>query len=330
MHGEQDASCSRNDTTEESVKPRPTSKCNQIQRESVVHGGQNCSISKSDMKSVLFSASRSKYQHYCKINFIKSKSLSSEGEERNYLISEDSSEPELADMILGDDYSQGDRIAVPSSYSCPLCCEGSMITIKQALKDTLPASEKPHTEDTGSAADTNRMNHLSIKKHLNISSNSRLNSQYSKGDHGSSSDYDPVEQDSDPEGDDSNSNSFILSHTKVKEEDDNNIESTAAKDNREYDKRDGIMTINSNQGNLIIKSEKTEDDNPVSCLVCRGTLMNLNRCLVHALSAHANSETHSYPCSLCEMCFSVDTDLTRHFLTVHQNIKVRFSSYTAV
>lgn len=327
MHGK-DASCTRNDTTKESVKPRLTSKCNQIQMESVVRGGQNCYISKSDMKSVLFPASRSKYQ--CKINSIRSESLSSEGEESNYLISEDSSEPELADMILGDDYSQGDRIAVPSMYSCPLCCEGSMVTIKQALTDTLPASEKQHIEDMGSGADTNRMNHLSVKNHLNISSNSRLNSHYSKGGHGSSCDYDPVEQDSGPEVGDSNSNSFILSRTTVKEEDDNSIESTAARDNREYDNRDGIMTINSKQGNLIVKSEKAEDDNPVSCLVCGGTLTDLNKCLVHALSAHANSETHSYPCSLCEMCFSVDTDLTRHFLTIHQNVKVRFSSYPAI
>jgi hypothetical protein len=323
MPGKEDASCSRNDTIKETVKPRLTSKCNQMQRESVVGDSENCYISKSDMKSVLFSASRSNYQHYCKINSIKSENLSSEGEENNYLISEDSSELELANMILGDDCSQGNgRIAVPANYSCPLCCEGSMVTIKQTLKDTFPASEKPLIEGMGSGADIKRMNHVIVKKHLDISSNSRLNSQYSKGD--------PVEQDGDPEVGDSISNSFILSLSKVKEEDDNSNEGTAARDNREYDKRNGIMTINTEQGNLSVKSEKAEDDNPVSCLVCGGTLINLNQCLIHALRAHANNETRSYPCNLCEMCFSVDTDLTRHFLTIHQNIKVRFSSYTAI
>jgi hypothetical protein len=296
--------------------------------ESVVHDDQNRCISKSDMKSV-FSASRSTYQHYCKINSIKSESLSSED---NCLISEDSSELELVDMILGDDYCQGDtRIVVPANYSCPLCCEGSMVTVKQTLKDIFSASEKPSIADLDSGADTKRINHRSVKKCLNISDNSRLSSQYSKGDYGSSCEYGPVEQDSNPEvNGDTDSNSFVLSCTKVKEEDDDSMERAAAKDNRECDKRDDIVTINTKEGNLIVKSEKVEDDNPVSCLVCGGTVINLNQCLIHALRAHANSETCSYPCSLCEMCFSVDTDLTRHYMNIHQNIKVRVSLCTAI
>jgi hypothetical protein len=284
------------------------------------------------MESVLFSASRSTDQHYCKINSIKSESLSSEDEESNCLISEDSSELELVDMILGDDYSQGDtRIAVPTNYSCPLCCEGSMVTVKQTLTGVLSASEKPYIEHTGTGADTKRTNHRSVQKRLNISGNSRLNSWSSKGDNGSSCEYGPMEHDNDPEvNGDSDSNSFVPSFTKVKEEDESSMEGTAAKDNRECDKRDGIVTINTKQGNLTVKSEKAEDYNPVSCLVCGGTVINLNQCLIHALRAHANSKTRSYPCSLCEMCFSVDTDLTRHFMNMHQNIKVRFSLYTAV
>ncbi|PNF22522.1 hypothetical protein B7P43_G13958 [Cryptotermes secundus] len=163
---------------------------------------------------------------------------------------------------------------------------------------------------------------MNVKKCLNVSPSSRLSSRYRKGDYGSACEYGPMEQDSDPEvNGDTDSNSFVLSCTKVKEEDDNSMEGTAAKNNRECDERHGIVTINTKQGPLIVKSEKAEDDSPVSCLVCGGTVINLNQCLIHALRAHANSETRSYPCSLCEMSFSVDTDLTRHYMNIHQNIK---------
>jgi hypothetical protein len=316
------------------VDPRLTSKSNQLLGGSAMHEQNGC-ISKSDMRSAFFPANRTADLDDPKTNSIKSETLSSEDEESDYLISEDSSERELVDMILGGDCDQGDKIVMPANYCCPLCCEGSMVTMKQILKDTSCSSERPHIEDLDTGADIEGMNQSSVKKHADISDNSFLEMftyphiQYIKSDCGSSDEDDPVEQNSDSEvDDDSNSNSIMLSSTNVKEEDDYSIEGTTGSGDRGGDKREGIITVSSKQGNVNIKSERTEDDNPVSCLVCGETVINLNQCLVHALCAHADSETHSYQCSLCERCFSVDTDLTRHFMNVHQNIKVSFPLFT--
>jgi hypothetical protein len=319
------------------VEPRLTSKSKQLLGESVECDEKNFCVSKSDIKSEFLSANKAGDQHDPKINSIKSETVSSEDEENNYLISEDSSELELVDMILGENYDQRDKITVPTNYCCPLCCEGNMVTIRQTCKDTMCSSKRPHTEDMDPRADTKRTNQLSLKKRSDISDNSSLelftypDIQYIKADYGSCED-EQLEHCSDSEVyRDSDSNSFILSFTNVKEEDDNSLEGTAGSGDTLGDKKwKDIGTMNAKHRNVNVKSEKTENGNPVSCIVCGETMINLDQCLVHALCAHADGEAHSYPCALCEMCFSVDTDLTRHFMNIHQNIKVSFYLYTAV
>jgi hypothetical protein len=283
------------------------------------------------MRSDFFPVSRTADLHDFKINSIMSHTLSSEDEESDYLISEDSSEHELVDMILGDDCYEGDKVIMPTNYCCPLCCEGSMVTVKQIHKDTPCSSKRSLTDDLDTGADIEGMNQLSVKKHTDTSDNSSLKMftyphiQYINNDYGSSYEDDPVEQSSNLEVDgDSNSNSIMLSIASIKEEDNYNLEGATTSDDRGGGKREGVITISAKQGHVNVKSERTEDNNPVSCFLCGETVINLNQCLVHALCAHADSETHSYQCSLCERCFSVDTDLTRHFMNIHQNIKVSF------
>lgn len=268
------------------------------------------------MRSSFFPTSRAADLHEPKINLIKSETLSSGNEESNYLISEDSSECELLNMIPGGNCDQGDTILIPTEYCCPLCCEGSMVAVKQILMDTACSSKRPYIEDLDTGAEG--MKHADISDNSSIEMFTYSHIQDNRSDCGFSYEDDSMEQNNDY---DSNSNSIMMSFTSVKEEDDYSLEGTSGGD-KGGDKREGTITTSSKQGNVNVKSERSADDNPVSCLVCGETVMNLNQCLVHALCAHADSETHSYQCSLCERCFCVDTDLTRHFMNIHQNVKV--------
>jgi hypothetical protein len=326
LHGEPDTTSYKNATAsiKRSVDQSLTSKSNQILGGNVARDEQNCFIYKPNMKSVLLSPTKTTNQHGSKMNLIKLENLSSDDEESNYLISEDSSTLELVDMILGDDCDEGNKkIAFQTKYCCPLCCEGRMVTVTQTIRDTC-SSKRSRTEEVNTETDTERRDQMNIKKHSDISDNSSAemftcsNVQFIRGDHISHG-VDLMEQDRD-------SNSFTWGLTKAENEDDN-LEGTIGRGDRESE---GVVVINTKQGNVDVKSEKTEDDNPVNCLMCGGALINLSQCLIHTLCTHANSETNFYPCSLCEMCFSTDTDLTRHFMNIHQNIKVGCSLYITI
>lgn len=275
------------------------------------------------MRSLLFSPTKTTNKHDSKMNLVKLENLSSGDEENNCLISEDSSELELVDMIFGDDCDGGNtEIAFQTKYCCPLCCEGHMVTMKQRSRDTC-SSKRLYTEEMDTEADTERRNQISIQKHSDISNNFGVemftcsNVQHIRGDYVSHGDG-PVQQDRD-------SNSFTQGLAKVKN-DGENLEGGVVRGDRESE---SIVGVNIKQGTVNVKSENTEDDNPVKCLVCGGTVIK-SRCLIHTLCTHANSETNFYPCSLCELCFSTDTDLTRHFMNVHQNIKVGSFLYATI
>lgn len=309
LHGEPDTTSYKNATAsiKRNVDQSLTSKSNQIL------GG-----------SVLFSPAKTTNQYDPKMNLIELQNLLSDDEESNYLISEDSSELELVDMILGDDCAEGNKkIALQTKYCCPLCCEGRMVTVTRTIRDTC-SSKRPHNEEIDTETDTETRDQMSIKKHPNIPDSSSAemftysNVQFIRGGHISDG-VDPVEQDRD-------SNSFTQGLTKAENEDDN-LEWTIGRGDRESD---SVAGINTKQGNGDVKPEKTEDDNPVNCLMCGGTVINLSQCLIHTLCTHANSGTNFYPCSLCETCFSTDTDLARHFLNIHQNIKVGCSLHTTI
>jgi hypothetical protein len=305
-----------------SVDQSLTSRSDQMLGGSVARDEQNCFISKHNMKSVLLSPTKNTNQHDPKMNLIELENLSSDDEESNYVISEDSSELGLADMILGDDCNEGNKkIVFQTKYSCPLCCEGRMVAMKQTMRDAC-SSKRSCTEEMDTGTDTERSYRMSIKKRSDISDHSSAemftcaNVQFIRGDyisHGG----DTMEKDRD-------SNLLTQGMTKVKNKVDN-LEETMGRGGRESE---GIVGINSKEGNVDIKSEKTEGDCPVNCLVCGGAMINLSQCLIHTLCTHANSETNVYSCSLCKMSFSADTDLTRHFMNIHQNIKVGCSFYT--
>ncbi|XP_069686218.1 uncharacterized protein [Periplaneta americana] len=249
-----------------------------------------------------------------KTSFIKTESLSSEDDESSFVMSEDSSENELMDMIL-EESCDGERVTVPTEYCCPLCCEGNMVTVNTSSVDSqLSNSSESLVLDNRTSSKT--QNELTVKKFPNISDISNLelfryvNAEYLRPDCDSS--YENlIDQGSES---DSEVSSFIFGE--VKEEDESSREKIAGISDKIDDK-----SVSISDQIVEVKLEKLED-NTVNCFVCGETMSNLNQCLIHSLRFHADSESQSYPCGQCEMCFRVDTDMTRHFMTVHQNMKV--------